>query len=84
MTPEQEAPALSIEHWNYQMAKDAGHPEIGEMGMFVDVAVFKRDGEVIRVRKVKELKIEWERFKTDGEYASGVIKAAKDLLISTP
>jgi hypothetical protein len=84
MTPEQDAPVLSIEHWNYQMAKDAGHPEMGELGMFVDVAVFKREGEVFRVQKVKELKIEWERFKRDEAYAAQIIKAAKEILISTP
>ena len=35
MTPEQETPILSIEHWNYQMAKEAGHPEMGELGQFI-------------------------------------------------
>lgn len=81
MTSEQETPVLSIEHWNYQMAKDAGHPEMGELGIFVDIAVFKRDGEILRVQKVKELKIEWERFKRDEEYASGILKAARELLV---
>ena len=83
MTPEQDAPVLSIEHWNYQMASAAGYPQVGEMGMFVDVAVFKRDGEIIRAQKIKELKIEWERFKRNKEYASEVIRAAEELLIST-
>ena len=83
MTPEQEAPVLSIEHWDYQMARKAGHPEIGEIGMFVDVAVFKRDREVVKVRKIKELKIEWERFKRDEEYASDILRKAEELLIST-
>jgi len=83
MTPEQETPILSIEHWNYQMAKEAGHPEMGELGIFVDVAVFKRDGEIFKVQKVKELKIEWERFKRDEAYASEILRAAEQLLIST-
>jgi len=83
VTPEQEIPVLSIEHWNFQMANAAGYPQVGEMGMFVDVAVFKSDGEIIRVQKVKELKIEWERFKRDEEYASEVLRAAEQLLVSS-
>lgn len=42
MSPEQEPPVLTIEHWNYQMAKDAGHLEVADMGMFVDVAVLRQ------------------------------------------
>ena len=80
MSPEQETSILAIEHWNFQMASQAGHPEVGEIGMYVDVAVFRRDGEIVRVQKVKELKIHWERFKNDEAYASEVLRAARELL----
>ena len=83
MSPEQDAPVLSIEHWNYQMASAAGYPQVGEMGIFVDVAVFKSNGEIIKVQKVKELKIEWERFKKDEGYAAEVLRTAEQLLISS-
>ena len=80
MTPEQETPILSIEHWNYQMAKEVGHPEIGEIGMFVDVAVFRRDGEIVGVRKIKQLKIHWEKFKKDEIYAAEMLASAEKLI----
>jgi hypothetical protein len=80
MTHEQETPVLSVEHWNYQMAMEAGHPEIGEMGMFIDVAVIRKDEKILRVQSIKELKIEWERFKRDEVYASGVLQVVEAML----
>ena len=83
MTPEQETPVLSIEHWSFQMARNAGHPEVGEMGIYVDVAVVRENDRISGVRKIKELKIEWERFKRDEKYASHILRKAEELMIST-
>lgn len=83
MSPEQEPSVFTIEHWNYQMAMDAGHPEVAEMGMFVDVAVLRQKEEIVCARKIKELKIEWERFKRDEEYAREILQVAEALIEAT-
>ena len=83
MTHEQEAPVLSIEHWNFQMARNAGHPEVAEMGIYVDVAVVRENDRISSVRKIKELKIEWERFKRDEGYAGGILKAVEAMMSTT-
>lgn len=79
MSPERKQ-TLSIEHWNYQMARDAGHPEMAEMGFYVDVAVVREGDEIASVLKVKELKIEWEKFKRDEVYASEILKVVEAII----
>jgi len=71
---------LKIEHWNFQTAHQYGHPEVGEMGMYVDVAVIRYGGEIVKVEKIKDLKIEWERFKRDDVYASLMLRVVEYLM----
>lgn len=84
MSVEQETSDLSIERWDFRTAIKLGHPEMGELGIFVDVAVFRCKGEIIRVRKVKQLNIEWERFRRDDAYAGGIFQAVEALMVLTP
>lgn len=82
MTPE--VPILTIEHWDLQKAKEAGHPEVAVMGMFIDVAVLRQGDKILQFRNIRELKIEWERFKRDDRYAQGILRAVEMMIEEIP
>ena len=82
MTPE--APILTIEHWDFRKAKETGHPEVAVMGMFIDVAVFRRGDEIIRVQNVMKLKIDRERFKKDDGYAREILRTIEVIIEEIP
>ena len=74
-------PSLNIQHWNYRTAYEAGYPDLGVMGIYVDVVVVTNpNGEITQVFSVRELKIEWERFKRDEDYANQIRQAAQGLM----
>ena len=82
MTPE--TPILTIEHWDFRKAKETGHPEVGVMGMFTDVAVLRRGDKILQARNIRELKIEWERFKKDDEYSREILRTIEVMIEETP